>query len=79
MSDEAGLQEELQTKSNIGKKRQRSRFAQNKEAKDKEHFMHMYHDLEQKKKEMEEMDEDELLQEQAKKAKLKALFREEDD
>ena len=43
------------------------------------HFKNIYHDLEQKRKDEDEMDEEELQQAQAEKAKLKALFREDDD
>ena len=41
--------------------------------------MTIYHDLEKQKKEEEEMDEEELLEAQAEKAKLKALFRGDED
>lgn len=44
--NEEELKEELEGKSRLGKKRQRSRFARKKEHTDKEHFLSMAHDLE---------------------------------
>ena len=41
--------------------------------------MNIYQDLEREKQELEELDEDEAMQKQAEKAKLKALFRQDDD
>ena len=67
------------TKTALGKRRSRSRYAKRKEALQKEHFVNIYHDLEEQKKQLEEMDEEDKLQMQAEKAKLKALFREDDD
>ena len=79
VTSEQALEEELEGKSNIGRRRTHSKFAQKREAEDKEHLMTIYHDLEKQKKEEEEMDEEELLEAQAEKAKLKALFRGDED
>ncbi len=60
--DEKELQEELLTKTALGKRRSRSRYAKRKEALQKEHFVNIYHDLEEQKKQLEEMDEEDKLQ-----------------
>ena len=78
--DSEQLQEQLEGKSALGKKKlARKGFAYRKELASKEHFVNIYNDLEEEKKRMEEMDEDELLAAQAEKAQLKAMFREDDN
>lgn len=60
----------------IGKKSSKSNYAKKKEIAAKDHFISMKHNIDEDKLKMQEMDEEELQQAQAEKAKLKAMFRE---
>jgi hypothetical protein len=76
MQTEEDLIENLKDKTIISRKRTRSRYHKAREASGKEHFVSMLHQMEEDKKLMSEMDEEELQQAQSQKAKLKAMFRE---
>jgi hypothetical protein len=76
MTNEEDLIENLKDKTIISHKRTRSKYHKAREAMGKEHFVSMLHQMEEDKKLMSEMDEEELQQAQAQKAKLKSMFRE---
>jgi translation initiation factor IF-2 len=75
MGSEQELSENLEDKTILGKRKGRSRYHKARESHDKEHFISMLHQMNEEKAKLAEMDEDELIEEQKKKAKLKAMFR----
>lgn len=79
MQTEEDLKANLEDKVIIGHKRTRSRYHKARQEKGKAHFVSMMHQINEEKQRMEEMDEDELREAQAQKAKLKAMFRADTD
>ena len=70
------LKESLDSKSTLGKRGLKSKYLQKKEIESKEHFVAMLNQQQEEKQKMAEMTEEELQANQAEKAKLKAMFRE---
>ena len=73
------LTENLADKNILGKKRQRSRYHKNRQLQEKDRFVDMLDQIDQRKQAIEGMDDEERRQMEAHQAKMKAVFREDGD
>lgn len=77
--NEEELIEQIQEKQLLGRKRQKSRFHNRRAEGAKEHALNMIQDIKAEKEHMEQLNEEEQMEANAKKAQMKQLFRDDED